>query len=75
MTISPDFRRRPRLVVMLKEPHPGRVKTRLGRGLGMVGAAWWFRHQTGGLLRRLQDPRWELMLAVSPDVEGMNSRV
>lgn len=63
------------LVVMLKEPHPGRVKTRLGSGIGMVPAAWWFRHQTQRLLRRLEDPRWTLVLAVSPDAEGMKSRV
>ena len=60
---------------MVKEPHPGRVKTRLGRDLGMVGAAWWFRHQTAKLLRRLRDPRWDLVLAVSPDTEGLASRV
>ena len=67
--------RRPRLVVMVKEPRPGRVKTRLGRGIGMVGAAWWFRRQARALLRRLADPRWVLVLAVSPDAEGMASRV
>ncbi len=60
---------------MLKEPHPGRVKTRLGRGLGMVGAAWWFRHQVRRLLREVEDPRWRLVLAVSPDHEGLASRV
>lgn len=60
---------------MVKEPHPGRVKTRLGRDLGMVGAAWWFRHQTRSLLRRLRDPRWDLVLAVAPDAEGLASRV
>ncbi len=67
--------RRQTLVVMLKEPRPGRVKTRLGRGIGMVAAAWWFRHQALRLLRRLDDPRWRLVLAVSPDAEGMASRV
>ena len=66
---------RPRLVVMVKEPHPGRVKTRLGREIGMIPAAWWFRHQVNRLLRRLDDPRWDLVLAVSPDREGLQSRI
>lgn len=66
---------RPTLVVMLKEPRPGRVKTRLGRDLGMTTAAWWFRHQVRGLLRRVRDKRWNVVLAVSPDREGMLSRV
>jgi rSAM/selenodomain-associated transferase 1 len=60
---------------MLKEPHPGQVKTRLGRGIGLVAAAWWFRHQVRRLLREVEDPRWELVLAVSPDVEGLESRI
>ena len=63
------------LVEMVKEPRPGRVKTRLGRGIGMVAAAWWFRHQVARLLRRVEDPRWRLVLAVSPDTEGLASRV
>lgn len=59
---------RPRLIVMLKAPAAGRVKTRLGRDIGMVPAAWWFRHQTARLLRQLgRDPRWDTLLAVSPD--------
>lgn len=70
------MRSRPHLVVMLKEPRPGRVKTRLGRDIGLVGAAWWFRHQTARLIRRLgADRRWVTVLAVSPDSEGMASRV
>ncbi|NNK15495.1 MAG: glycosyltransferase [Sulfitobacter sp.] len=60
---------------MVKEPHPGRVKTRLGADIGLVSAAWWFRHQVRSLLRRIEDPRWQVVLAVSPDVEGLQSRV
>lgn len=60
---------------MVKEPRPGRVKTRLGRAIGMTRAAWWYRHQTKRLIRRLEDPRWSILLAVSPDREGMLSRV
>ncbi|WP_037315284.1 TIGR04282 family arsenosugar biosynthesis glycosyltransferase [Ruegeria halocynthiae] len=63
------------LVIMVKEPRPGRVKTRLGRDIGMVGAAWWFRHQTRSLIRRLRDPRWQIILAVAPDREGLTSRI
>ena len=67
--------RRQTLVVMVKEPSIGRVKTRLGRAIGMVPAAWWFRHSVDRLLRNVSDPRWDLLLAVSPDVEGLRSRV
>ena len=66
---------KPTLILMLKEPHPGRVKTRLGREIGMVAAAWWFRHQPGRLIRHLRDPQWNMWLAVSPDHEGLQSRV
>lgn len=58
---------RPRVVVMVKAPRPGRVKTRLARDIGATAAAWWFRHQTARLLRRVSDPRWTVVLAVSPD--------
>ena len=58
---------RRQVVLMAKEPRAGRVKTRLGREIGMVEAAWWVRHQSVRMIRRLQDPRWELVLSVSPD--------
>lgn len=70
------MRPRNRLIIFVKEPHPGRVKTRLGAGIGLVQAAWWFRHQSQRLIRRLsRDARWRTVLAVSPDREGLMSRV
>lgn len=66
--------RRGTLIIMLKEPRAGRVKTRLGREIGMTAAAWWFRHQVRRLLRTIQDPRWDVVLAVAPDHAGLNSR-
>ncbi|MEZ5720735.1 MAG: glycosyltransferase [Paracoccaceae bacterium] len=52
---------------MVKAPAAGRSKTRLGREIGMVPAAWWARHQLAHLARTLRDPRWDIMLAVAPD--------
>ena len=67
---------RPTLVVFVKEPRLGRVKTRLARDIGAVEAAWWFRHQSARLIARLgRDRRWRTVLAVTPDAEGMRSRV
>lgn len=60
---------------MLKEPRPGRIKTRLGREIGMGQAAWWFRLQALALLRHIRDRRWDVVLAVTPDREGLQSRV
>lgn len=57
----------PTVIVFLKQPVAGRVKTRLARGIGAVAATWWFRHATARLLRRLADPRWRLVIAASPD--------
>ncbi|MBT0957493.1 glycosyltransferase [Alphaproteobacteria bacterium KMM 3653] len=66
---------KPTLVIMVKEPRPGRVKTRLGGDIGLTAAAWWFRHQCAALIRRLDDPRWHTVLAVAPDRAGIQSRV
>lgn len=67
--------RRGTLIVMLKEPRAGQVKTRLGNDIGMTAAAWWFRHQVRRLLLRVEDSRWDVVLAVAPDRAGLLSRV
>lgn len=59
---------------MMKEPRPGRVKTRLGRDIGHVRAAWWFRQHCRRLLRDLRDPRWQTVLAVAPDIAALTGR-
>lgn len=62
------------LVLFVREPRAGQVKTRLGRDIGTTAAAWWFRHQCAQLIRRLDDPRWTLVLAVTPDRAARESR-
>lgn len=56
------------LVVMVKVPAAGRVKTRLARGIGAIGAVQFYRHTTRVVLARLDCPReWQTLLAVAPD--------
>ena len=56
------------LIIMVKDPRPGRVKTRLAADIGRIDATWWFRHQVARLIRRLgRDRRWRTLLAVAPD--------
>ena len=75
MVISRENRGR-HLIVFLKEPRPGRVKTRLAKDIGCIAAAAWYRRQCKRLIRRVCfDERWNAVLAVSPDAEGMVSRV
>jgi rSAM/selenodomain-associated transferase 1 len=59
------------LVILVKEPRPGRVKTRLGREIGMTAAAWWYRHNCGQLMRALAaDPRWTCILSIANPGRG-----
>lgn len=58
----------PQLVVMAKRPLLGAVKTRLASGIGAVAATRFYRRTTLDLLRRVgNDPRWQTLLALSPD--------
>lgn len=62
------------LIVMVKDPRPRQVKTRLADGIGAISAKWWYLHQSRSILRRMRDPRWHLHLAVAPD-RAVGSRV
>ena len=56
------------LVIMAKAPRLGRVKTRLAREVGDVAALGFFRQTCLDLLRRVSpDPRWQTVLALTPD--------
>lgn len=56
------------LVLMVKVPAAGRVKTRLARGIGIGPATGFYRHAIAMLAARLKIPRrWTLILAVAPD--------
>ncbi len=56
------------LVMMVKVPVAGRVKTRLARSIGIGQATTFYRHAAFGLATRLDNPRrWSLVLAIAPD--------
>ncbi len=59
------------LVVFVKAPRQGAVKTRLARDVGATAAAAFYRTTTVALLRRLgRDSRWRLSLAVTPNLDA-----
>jgi rSAM/selenodomain-associated transferase 1 len=58
------------LVMMVKIPTAGRVKTRLAHSIGIGAATTFYRHATFSLATRLANPRrWFLVLAVAPDAQ------
>ena len=60
--------RRQHLVIMVKAPQAGRVKTRLAATIGAVEALRGYRVLLEGTVRRLgSDRRWITWLAVTPD--------
>ena len=60
----------PRLIVMAKSPCAGRAKRRLAASVGAISATRFYRSCLAHTLMRLaRDPRWQTLLAVSPDSE------
>src|SRR5690348_11012637 len=55
------------VVVFVKAPRLGQVKSRLALGIGALGALRFYRQTTTRLLRILvRDPRWRTVLATTP---------
>jgi uncharacterized protein len=55
---------------MAKAPRAGRIKQRLAASVGAVSTARFYRSCLAHTLMRLgRDPRWRMVLAVSPDSE------
>jgi hypothetical protein len=62
------MRRERHLVILVKAPRMGAVKTRLAAGIGEAAAWRFYRNVSARILRRLaRDPRWRCRLAVTPD--------
>ncbi|MBL6952253.1 MAG: TIGR04282 family arsenosugar biosynthesis glycosyltransferase [Alphaproteobacteria bacterium] len=60
--------RRGQLILFVKAPRLGAVKTRLGAAIGRLAAWRFYNAMLTGLWRRLgRDGRWRTVLAVSPD--------
>jgi uncharacterized protein len=64
-----------RLVIMAKVPIAGRVKTRLAREVGVVGATMFYRTAMRNVIARLgRQPFWRTVVIVDPDT-GVRSRM
>ena len=62
------MRSRCHVVVFLRAPQLGRVKTRLARDIGALAALRFYRESADGVLCRLaRDPRWRCHIAMTPD--------
>ena len=59
------------LVLFAKTPRIGKVKTRLAKDIGIFAATKFYRSTVKILLHRLlRDPRWQLYIAVTPDLDA-----
>ncbi len=54
------------LYIMAKAPVMGRAKTRLAADIGVTHAKRHYRAMMTNILRNVQDPRWDTVLAVTP---------
>lgn len=61
---------KPLVVIFARAPRYGAVKTRLARDIGAVETLRFYRTTLARLARRLNDPRFEVVLAVTPDASA-----
>jgi len=65
----PETKRLNHLILMVKAPKIGNVKTRLGKDIGAVPATQFYRHTAYRLITQLaQDRRWQTHIAIAPDI-------
>ncbi|MEX0644341.1 MAG: TIGR04282 family arsenosugar biosynthesis glycosyltransferase [Parvularculaceae bacterium] len=62
------------LIVFLKVPRAGRVKTRLGREIGFGRAAVLFRRMTEIALKEASKGSWRSVLAIDPGTQAFSAR-
>ncbi|MCK5545961.1 MAG: TIGR04282 family arsenosugar biosynthesis glycosyltransferase [Rhodospirillaceae bacterium] len=55
------------LVLMVKEPRMGRVKTRLADEIGVINAWRFFKLNVARTANTLRDKRWHCWLSITPD--------
>ena len=58
------------VIVFARAPRLGAVNRRLARGIGAMAALRFYRTQLAATLREARDPRWQLVLAATPDHAG-----
>jgi uncharacterized protein len=69
------MRERRHLVVFLRTPRLGRVKSRLAAGIGALAALRFYRETSERLLQALaRDRRWRVHLALTPDRDALRGR-
>jgi rSAM/selenodomain-associated transferase 1 len=59
--------RRDVVIVFARAPRLGQVKSRLARGIGAMGALRFYKGQLAATLRAARDPRWDTLIAATPD--------
>jgi uncharacterized protein len=68
------MRERRHLVVFLRAPRLGRVKSRLAAGIGAIAALRFYRQTSESLLRAMaRDQRWRVHLALTPDRDAVRA--